>query len=103
MCREAVARFCDFLGSVAGDVALMFAARGGIYLAGGVALGVPTEFLVKGLTRRFAAKGRFGGFLESIPVFLVTSANPAFTGLTHLLDQNPDEYQPGVVICQASA
>jgi glucokinase len=102
MCREAVARFCDFLGSMAGDVALMFTARGGIYLAGGVALGVPTKFLMDGLARRFTAKGRYAGFLEPIPVFLITSAIPAFTGLTQLLNQDPDEYQPGVVICGAA-
>ena len=34
--HEAVATFCAFLGSFAGNVALTFGARGGVYIAGGI-------------------------------------------------------------------
>jgi glucokinase len=34
--REALERFCAFLGSFAGSVVLMFGARGGAYIAGGI-------------------------------------------------------------------
>ena len=35
-CREAVAMFCAMLGTFAGDVALTFGARGGVYIMGGI-------------------------------------------------------------------
>ena len=34
--HEALATFCAFLGSFAGNVALTFGARGGVYIAGGI-------------------------------------------------------------------
>ena len=35
LARQSLSAFCAFLGSFAGDVALTFGARGGVYIAGG--------------------------------------------------------------------
>ena len=79
--------FCDMLGSVAGDLALTFGARGGIYIAGGI---VPrfTEFLkASGFRKRFEAKGRFESYVAAIPIWVVRHPEPAFLGLMNLRRQ----------------
>jgi len=80
----AVDMFCAMLGTVAGDLALMFRARGGVYIAGGIAprivdLLVRSEFLA-----RFRAKGRFQPYLESIPSAVIINSDAAFLGLKSL-------------------
>ena len=35
-CVATIDAFCAFLGAVAGDVALTFGARGGVYIGGGI-------------------------------------------------------------------
>jgi glucokinase len=81
-------RFCAYLGTVAGDLALSSGALGGVYIAGGI---VPRfgKFLAKSKFRhRFAAKGRFKPYLNKIPVYLVTSDQPALKGLSRLVRQS---------------
>lgn len=85
--REAVALFCGWLGAVAGDLALILGARGGVYIAGGIAprwraLGLLDEALLR---RRFEAKGRFRDWLAPVPLYLVTAREPALIGLARLL------------------
>lgn len=79
--REAMERFCRFLGTVAADLALIFWATGGVYLAGGIPPRWRETFLHSGFRARFEEKGRFSGALKSIPTFLVTAENPALRGL----------------------
>ena len=81
----AIERFCAFLGTVAGDIALTAGARGGVYIAGGI---VPR--LGKALARtpfraRFEAKGRFKAYLRDVPTYVVMRDQPAFGGLKNLL------------------
>jgi glucokinase len=85
--RETVALFCGWLGAVAGDLALILGARGGVYIAGGIvprwrALGLLDEGLLR---RRFEAKGRFRDWLAPVPLYLVTVPEPALIGLARLL------------------
>lgn len=81
----AIERFCAFLGTVAGDIALTAGARGGVYIAGGI---VPR--LGRVLTRtpfraRFEAKGRFKRYLQDVPTYVIMRQQPAFGGLKNLL------------------
>jgi glucokinase len=85
VCREALDTFCALLGAFAGDLALMFGARGGVYIAGGI---VPrfTDHLAKSAFRtQFEAKGRFKEYLAAIPVHVILRPHPAFIGLASLL------------------
>jgi len=82
--REALELFCAFLGSVAGNVALTLGARGGVFIAGGIAPRF-TDFLRSSAFReRFEAKGRMSSYLARIPTAVIVHPLPAFLGLAHL-------------------
>lgn len=79
--RATLEMFCAILGSVAGNLAVTFGARGGVYVAGGIAPRFP-EFLASSAFRaRFEAKGRFQDYLRNIPTRLVTKPDASFVGL----------------------
>jgi glucokinase len=81
---EALNVFCAFLGSFAGNMALTFDARGGIYIAGGISPRI-VEFMRRSQLRdRFEAKGRFREYLKTIPVNVITHPAAAFVGLTSI-------------------
>lgn len=83
--RETVALFCGWLGAVAGNVALTFGARGGVYIAGGIVPGwigsMPGLFDETLFRARFEAKGRLGPWMRKIPSFVVTRPDAALLGL----------------------
>src|SRR5262249_14416190 len=84
--KAALDMFCAMLGSVAGDAALLFRARGGIYLAGGILPRI-TDYVGRSEFRaRFVAKGRMRGYLEAIPTSIVMHTDPAFWGLVAALE-----------------
>lgn len=80
-CREAICLFTDFLATVAGDLALTAAASGGVYIAGGMVPKLGDLFDGGRFRRRFTAKGRLAGYLDPIPVRLITHHEPALLGL----------------------
>lgn len=80
----AVDRFAAFLGSYAGDLALIFGARGGVFLTGGLPPALRGELAVSSLRGRFEAKGRFRDYLREIPTWIVTHPDPAFVGLSRV-------------------
>jgi glucokinase len=86
-CRTAVAAlemFCAFLGAFAGNVALTFVARGGVYIAGGIAPRI-VAFLERSQFRaRFENKGRLRPYLEAIPTSVIVHPAAAFMGLKAL-------------------
>jgi glucokinase len=84
--REAVAMFSALAGQFAGDVALTFGARGGVYVAGGVIPRLGDAFDTGLFRRRFEAKGRFGSWLQRVPTWLITHPRPAMPGLARYLD-----------------
>jgi len=82
--RAALDVFCALLGTVAGNFALSFGARGGVFIAGGIAPRM-RDYLPQSLFRaRFEAKGRMRPYVEKIPVFLIVHDDPAFVGLQSL-------------------
>jgi glucokinase len=89
--RASLEMFCAMLGGVAGNLALSFRARGGIYIAGGIAPRI-TDFIARSEFRaRFEAKGRFRGFLEGIPTYVIMHPYPTFVGLKALSETMLDE------------
>ena len=79
--------FCRVLGSTAGNLALTLGARGGIYIAGGIAPRF-TDFLTRSEFRaRFEAKGRFSSYLRPIPVRLITREQLGLDGAAAFLRQ----------------
>jgi len=85
-CVEAVALFCSFLGSVAGNLALTLGARGGVYIGGGIVPRLGALFERSAFRERFEAKGRFRDYLAAIPVFVIhASVSPALLGAARAL------------------
>ena len=88
-CVEAVQRFAGLLGSVAGNLALAFGARGGVYIGGGIVPRLGSAFDAELFRARFKAKGRFGAYLQRIPTFVSVSATAALDGAARALDRSP--------------
>jgi len=83
---EAVALFCGFLGSVAGNLALTLGARGGVYIGGGIVPRLGALFEGSAFRERFEAKGRFRAYLAQIPVYVIhASVSPALLGAARAL------------------
>ena len=69
--RAALTMFCSIYGAVAGDLALAHGARGGVYIAGGIAEKIE-EFLIQSPFRqRFEDKGRLTAYVAAIPTQLI--------------------------------
>jgi glucokinase len=87
LCAQAVALFCAFLGSTAGDLALTLGARGGVYIGGGIAPRILPQLQASRFRERFEAKGRFQSYLAAIPTaVVVTAQSPALLGVSRALD-----------------
>ncbi len=78
--EEALAFFVACLGGFAGDAALLFGARGGVYLGGGIAPNILP--LLEGASFRdaFVQKGRMAAYLEMIPVYVIVAEFAAMKG-----------------------
>jgi glucokinase len=72
---EALNIFCALLGSFAGNVALTFGARGGVYIAGGVAPRIVDFMRSSDFRVRFESKGRFYEYLKPILVHIITHSS----------------------------
>ncbi len=73
--------FARALGRVSGDFALTFLARGGVFLAGGIAPKIQRYLKTGEFRAAFEAKSPHGELMKSIPTYLVRHANPALEGL----------------------
>ena len=89
VCRAALDMFCALLGDVAGNLALTFGARGGVYIAGGIAPRLAEELVRSAFRTRFEEKGRMRTYVEPIPVSVVMHKDPAFVGLKALAQTIP--------------
>jgi glucokinase len=77
---EALALFVTWLGRFAGDVALVYGARGGVYLGGGIPPKLVPQLSNGEFRRAFEAKGRMGAFLAPIPVYVILAEFAALKG-----------------------
>lgn len=83
--REAVEVFAALLGAVAGDLVLTLGARGGLFIGGGVVPSMGEIFRRDLFWARYGDKGRFRGYLETVPVRLILHPTPALLGLAWTL------------------
>jgi glucokinase len=83
-CQAAMDAFWAFLGAVAGDVALTFGARGGVYIGGGIAPRFLDHLARSDFRAQFDAKGRLRPYVERIPTWVILHPTPAFVGLMSL-------------------
>lgn len=85
VCRAAIDTFCELLGAFAGDVALTFGARGGVFIGGGIALRFADHLVRSNFRTHFEAKGRMHPYMRRIRTNLILHPNPAFIGLLNLV------------------
>jgi glucokinase len=83
---ETLDRFCGILGSVAGDLALTFGARGGVFVSGGIAPRMADRLAAGAFRTRFEDKGRLRSYVEQIPTSLVIHPYPAIIGAARELE-----------------
>ena len=87
LCREATAMFCAMLGTMAGTLALMLGAQGGVYIAGGIVPRFGIRFAESEFRARFEGMGRMRPYVAAIPTYVVTRKLLAFLGCTAALAQ----------------
>ena len=87
MATEAVDLFCGLLGSVTGDLALTYGARGGAYLSGGIAPRMIDRLMRGGFRKRFEDKGRLSDYMADIPTWLIVHPYAALVGAARALEQ----------------
>jgi glucokinase len=80
-------RFARILGSVAGDLALTFGARGGVFVSGGIAPRIAEKLATGAFRQRFEDKGRLSDYVQDIPTYLVLHPYPAIVGAARQLEQ----------------
>lgn len=85
LARDVLEFFCDVAGAVAGNLALTFGAKGGVYIVGGVIPRFSDFFIKSGFRSAFEDKGRFRDYLTNIPVFLVQRQDLGLIGAVSYL------------------
>jgi glucokinase len=83
----AIDMFCAMLGVFAGNMALTFGARGGVYIAGGIVPRFADHLARSQFRKRFEEKGRLGPYLEPIPTHVIMHPAASFIGLRHLSER----------------
>jgi glucokinase len=80
----ALEMFCSMLGKVAGNAALCFGSRGGVYIAGGIAPRIAGFVAQSQFRAAFEARGRLRSYAQSIPTSVILHPDTAFLGLRAL-------------------
>ena len=69
--RQALEMFVNIFGAVAGNLALINVARGGVYIAGGIAPQLVASMRELGFLETFTRKGKMSALMATIPVIVV--------------------------------
>lgn len=75
--------FFEALGQAAGDLALVFGASDGVYIAGGIVQRYPEMLAASDFRRGFENKGRHSDLMKKIPTQLVIHPQPGLLGASH--------------------
>jgi glucokinase len=89
--REAISIFSALLGGFAGDMALLFAARGGVFLNSPLLESIDGLLDREAFARRYRAKGRMSYYLAEVPVFRMPG-RPTLLGLSSLFTPSDMHY-----------
>ncbi len=78
---ETISLFSTYLGRLAGDMALTFMAKGGVYLAGGISQKIIPALKQPEFRTEFEDKAPHSALMKQIPTFVVTHPQAALAGL----------------------
>jgi glucokinase len=79
-CGATLDVFCAMLGAFAGNLALSCCARGGVFIAGGIAQRLADRLVASRFRERFEAKGRYVAYQRAIATALITAPHSALLG-----------------------
>ncbi|MBX7145938.1 MAG: glucokinase [Alphaproteobacteria bacterium] len=88
ICHETIYLFCAILGSIAGDVALMFNASQGVYIGGGIIEKLLPILDKSDFRQRFNDKGIHSNLMKNIPTYVITASYPALFGSLRYIQDN---------------
>src|SRR5690606_3581731 len=74
---ETISLFSTYLGRLAGDMALTFMAKGGVYLAGGISQKIIPALKQPEFRTEFEDKAPHSALMKQIPTFVVTHPQAA--------------------------
>lgn len=77
---ETALLFLELLGAVAGDLALVFGARGGVYIGGGITPRLKPLLLQSRLVPRFLEKGRVSDLITPVPIYIIIEKRAGLIG-----------------------
>lgn len=80
LCLEALDLFVSIYGAEAGNLALKVVARGGVFVAGGIAPKILPKLMDGTFRRAFVTKGRLSPLVERTPVKVVLNAEAGLLG-----------------------
>lgn len=86
LARRVLLHFCEILGRVTGDAALMLGSLGGVYLCGGILPHFIDFLKTSQFQAGFENKGRMQDLMQVTPVHLVTEAHTGLLGAAAALD-----------------
>lgn len=85
-CQSTLDVFCNMLGTAASNLAVTLGALGGIYIGGSIVPRLGQAFDRSGFRARFEDRGRFSGYVQNIPTYVITAQNPTLLGVSAILD-----------------
>jgi len=91
LAAECLDMFCQWLGSLAGDLAITFCAHS-VYLAGGLAGHLGEHLQAGGFMRRFHDKGVLSSALRQIPVSCIEHGQLGIIGAAAWFAAHPDPH-----------
>jgi len=87
---EALGHFLNLLAAFAGDMALAWGARGGVFLAGGILPRLLDRIDTASFRTRFENKAPMRHWLSAVPLHIINHPAPAFPGLAAIAATLPD-------------
>ncbi|WP_051559118.1 glucokinase [Allorhizobium undicola] len=81
VCVETLELLATYLGRLAGDLALIFMARGGVFLSGGISQKIIPALKLPAFRAAFEDKAPHSALMKTIPTFVVTHPQAALAGL----------------------
>jgi glucokinase len=94
LCDRTLDLFCEIYGAMAATLALLVMARGGVYLAGGIAGHIRARLQGGPFQRAFEQHVRYSDFLRSVPRNLIVHPQPGLLGAALAAAEEPGAHFP---------
>ena len=89
LCEKTLSIFVELYGALAGNLALQFLTKGGVYLGGGIVPRIVPLLEQGGFMQSFLEKGRFKRFLTEVPVKVILNDRSALLGAAQYAFKHP--------------